>query len=50
MNSEELRLLKENNEMLKYICNILQGDTTAREFLINLTANLISENIYNKNK
>jgi len=51
MESEELRLLRENNQMLKYICQILQAaDNPAKDFLINLTANLISENIYNKNK
>jgi hypothetical protein len=46
MESEELRLLRENNAMLRYICQQLGGtESTAKEFLINLTANLISENI-----
>ena len=49
MNQEELRLLRENNAMLKYICQQLGStESTAKEFLINLTANLISENITRK--
>lgn len=50
MDSEELRLLRENNVMLKYICQVLgRNDNTAKDFLINLTANLISENMTHKN-
>lgn len=49
MNQEELRLLKENNLMLKYIIKLLsEKDNSAKDFLINLTANLISENITRK--
>ena len=49
MNTEELKLLRENNLMLKYICQKLsENDNSAKEFLINLTANLISENIIRK--
>ena len=46
MTNEELRLLRENNQMLRYLCQVIsQNDNTAKEFLINLTANLISENM-----
>lgn len=51
MESEELRLLKENNMMLKQICSFLArgaGDNPARDFIINLTANLMSENMHKK--
>lgn len=51
MESEELRLLRENNMMLKQICAFLAqkgGDNPARDFLINLTANIMSENIHRK--
>lgn len=46
MDSEELKLLRENNTMLKYICELLSNNNnSAKDFLINLSANLISENI-----
>ena len=49
MESEELRLLRENNRILRYIYYILQqNDNYAKDFLINLTANIISENITKK--
>ena len=49
MNQEELRLLKENNLMLKYIIKLFsEKDNSAKDFLINLTANLISEHIIRK--
>ena len=51
MESEELRLLRENNIMLKQICEFLftgKADNPSRDFLINLAANLMSEGIHNK--
>lgn len=47
MESEELRLLRENNQMLKQICSFLsKSDNPAQDFLINLIANLMSENLH----
>ena len=44
MDSEELRLLKENNILLKQIYQALvTQDNAVREFAINLIANLVSE-------
>ena len=48
---EMLILLRENNQMLKQICAYLSTngrDNPARDFFINLTANLISENMHKK--
>jgi hypothetical protein len=46
MTPEELQLLRENNAMLKYLCQLVKGqDNTAKDFLINLVANLMSEGI-----
>jgi hypothetical protein len=48
---EILMLLRENNQMLKQICAYLSTngrDNPARDFFINLTANLISENMHKK--
>lgn len=48
---EILILLRENNQMLKQICTFLSAngrDNPARDFFINLTANLMSENMHKK--
>ena len=48
MNNEELRLLRENNVMLKQILAILQQqnqNATQREFAINVLANLTADGI-----
>lgn len=47
MTSEELQLLKENNEMLKYICsyiNYKEGNRSSNQlenFIINLAADTV---------
>ena len=51
MESEELRLLRENNYLLRQIITYLQATSQnahAKEFLINLMANLASEGITNR--
>ena len=51
MESEELRLLRENNIMLKQICQYLSSgrlDNSAKDFIINFTANMLSDSINNK--
>ena len=46
---EILRILRENNQMLKQICSFLsQSDNPAKDFLINFVANLMSENMHTK--
>ena len=53
MNEEILKLLRENNIMLKQICSYLAqngGENPTKEFMINLVANLMSEDILCKRK
>lgn len=50
MTNEELRLLRENNIMLKQILIILQQqarECTQREFAVNVLANLTADGIQN---
>ena len=50
MNNEEIKLLRENNAMLKQILAILQQQTynaTQREFAVNVLANLTADGIQN---
>ncbi len=51
MESEELRLLRENNIMLKQICQYLANggiDNSTKDFIINFTANMLSDSINGK--
>lgn len=45
METEELRLLRENNYMLKQILNYLQsqGNNYGKDFIINVLANLTAD-------
>ena len=45
MNTEEIRLLRENNAMLKQIISYLQaqGSNYGKDFLINVFANLTAD-------
>ena len=48
MNDEELRLLKENNLLLKQILSILQSNNNGqylRTFLIDVLANRVADNM-----
>ena len=48
MESEELKLLRENNQMLKAILTILSNNSYSKDFIVNLVANLISESVIHK--
>ena len=46
MESEELRLLRENNKMLKYLISIVEGNSKgqyAKDFIINYLANITAD-------
>lgn len=46
MVSEELRLLRENNEMLKYLISLIKDNTKgqyAKDFIINYLANIAAD-------
>ena len=46
MNNEELRLLRENNAMLKQILMLLQngvGNNYGKDFIVNVLANLTAD-------
>lgn len=47
MESEEIRLLRENNIMLRQILALLQNNQNSytRDFLINVFANMTADNI-----
>lgn len=49
MESEELRLLRENNYMLKQILQYLlnNGNNYGKEFIINVLANLTADGMQN---
>lgn len=51
METEELKLLRENNILLKQIYQILisgRMNDSAREFIINFSANMLSDSINGK--
>jgi hypothetical protein len=51
METEELKLLRENNQILKQIYSyLIKADNPAQDFLINLVANLLSENMHTNKK
>ena len=52
METEELKLLRENNILLKQIYRVLvegRVNDSAKDFIINFTANMLSDSINNKN-
>ncbi len=50
METEELRLLRENNYMLKQILSCLQNTNYGKDFVVNVLANLTADGMqYGKN-
>ena len=52
MNTEELRLLRENNQMLKQILYYLQNSNNnnyGKDFLINVMANIAADDLQGNN-
>lgn len=52
---EVLQLLRENNQMLKYICaHLISQDSVAKQdtknFIINMVADLLVDNLGNRNR
>jgi len=46
MESEELKLLRENNRMLKYLISLIEGSAQnqyAKDFVINYLANIAAD-------